>query len=129
MKKLKTIEVSNDVNVTLYVWDCKNKEDIKKMKERFPKRVKKRGPDAFGEKYSGFFMTETNEDWVIGINISGKKNPVKNALPHELCHMSDVVADILGKKLIESSELRSTLLGDTYEELSEVLEKELQDLT
>jgi hypothetical protein len=126
MKKLKTVKISNDVSVSLFVWDSENREDIKEMKERFPKRVKKRGPSAFSKKYSGFFMTETREEWVIAINKSGKKDPIKNALPHELCHMSDVVADILGKELIESSELRSTLLGDTYEELSEVLEEELQ---
>lgn len=127
MKKLKTIELSSSgVNVSLYVWDSENKEDVKEMKERFPKRVKKRGPSAFSKKYSGFFMTETREEWVIAINLSGKKNPLRNALPHEIGHMSDVVADILGQELIESSELRSTLLGDTYEELSEVLEKELQ---
>ena len=126
MKKLKTVKISNDVSVSLFVWDSNNKEDIKKMKVRFPKRVKKRGPSAFSERYSGFFMTETREEWVIAINTGGKKDPVKNALPHEICHMSDVVADLLGKELIESSELRSTLLGDTYEELSGVLEEELQ---
>jgi hypothetical protein len=127
MKKLKTIELSSSgVRVSLYVWDCKNKEDVEEMKKRFPKRVKKKGPDSFGEKYSGFFITETKDEWVIAINLSGKKNPLKNSLPHEIGHMSDVVADSLGQELIESSELRSTLLGDTYEELSEVLEKELQ---
>ena len=34
MKKLKTIELSSSgVNVSLYVWDSENKEDVKEMKE------------------------------------------------------------------------------------------------
>lgn len=128
MKKLKTIELveSSGINVSLYVWDSKNKEDVREMKIRFPRRVEKKGSGAFGGRYSGFFMTESRTEWVIAINLSGKKNPLKNALPHEINHMSDVVADILGKELIESSELRSTLSGDIYEILSEALEKELQ---
>ena len=128
MKKLKTIELgeSSGVNVSLYVWDSKNRESVKEMKTRFPRRVEKKGSGAFGKRYSGFFMTESRNEWVIAINLSGKKDPLRNALPHEINHMSDVVADILGKGLIESSELRSTLSGDTYEVLSEALEKELQ---
>ena len=125
MKKLKTIKISN-VKVSLYLWDCKKEEDIMRMRKRFPKQFKRKGLEAFKEEHSGFFMTETKVEWVIAINLSGKKNPLRNALPHEIGHMSDVVADALGQELIESSELRSTLLGDTYEELSEVLEKELQ---
>jgi hypothetical protein len=128
IKNLKTVSLgeSSGVNVSLYVWDSKSKGDIKEMRERFPRRVEKKGPGAFGRRYSGFFMTESRSEWVIAINLSGKKNPLKNALPHEINHMSDVVAHALGKELMESSELRSTLSGDMYEIFSEVLEKELQ---
>ena len=105
----------------------KKEDDIIRMRKRFPKQFKRKGLEAFKEEHSGFFMTETKDKWVIAINKNGKKNPLKNVLPHEINHMSDVVADILGQGLIESSEIRSTLVGDTYEELSEALERELQN--
>lgn len=127
MKKLKTVKgISDDgVNLSLYVWDSKNKEDIEGMIKEFPTMLKyedMRNP--FQE--NGFFVTKTKKDWAITINKSGKNDPVLVTLPHEISHMADVIAIIKGKKDVEeSSELRAGIVGKYYGAFAEVLREEL----